>query len=432
MPSDWSFWWGISSSSYQTEDAGPPEENLGFETDWDVAARAGKLKEPRGQATWSYTCTARDIAAMKAMGVTHYRFSVEWARVEPKPGEFNEAAIEHYVMLARELHASGITPVVTLWHFTFPSWLGGETADTHGWLHPDFAARWEAYVQKMATALSPLVRDFAPENEPNSYALGVLVNYFPPGGRASYGRYLRTYEVQAEAFRTAARIIREVRPDARIISVQNIIHWEIDGFDFFQFWYKKGLEYNYYHLDKIADVCDWIGINYYCSEIASPLALGARNSRHDETCSDMGWFIDAEGLEKELAALADRYGKPIIIMENGIADETDLKRQRYLLEHILAVRRAKLAGCDIRGYFHWSLIDNYEWADGYGPKFGLYRLDRDTREIIPKESADLYRLIITDGVMSDPLRPIEPMVPTTTQPAPLPLPTSEPAMSQTN
>ena len=406
MPADWSFWWGVSSSSYQTEDPGPAEENRGFKTDWDLAAGAGRLHEPRGNATWSYSCTARDIAALRAMGVTHYRFSIEWARVEPRPGEFNDAAIDHYAALARDLEAAGITPVVTLWHFTFPDWLSGETADSHGWLHADFAARWEPYVRRMAVALSPWVRDFAPQNEPNSFALGVLVNYFPPGGRASYGRYLRTYDIQAEAFRTAARIIRKVRTDARIISVQNIIHWEIDGFDFFQFWYKKGLEYNYYHLDKIADVCDWIGINYYCREIASPLSMGLRGSRRGDDVSDMGWFIDADGLELEIAALTERYGKPIVILENGIADETDEKRQRYLLEHILAIRRSVLAGHDVRGYFHWSLIDNYEWADGYGPKFGLYRLDPETRAIIPKESADLYRLIITNGVMSEPLKPV--------------------------
>lgn len=399
------FWWGISTSSYQTEDPGPPTV-ANFKTDWDLHFENGKLRDARGNGAWSYTCVDRDIAALKALGATHYRFSVEWARVEPKPGEFNAIAIQHYVTVARKLRAAGITPVVTLWHFTFPDWLAGDEPENHGWMHPNVRERWEAYVRRIVPALAKDVQTLAPMNEPNAYALASLINQFPPGGTPRYGRYLRMLDREAELFRTAAGIIREVRGDARIISVQNIIHWKPDPLDPFRFWHGKGQEYNYYHLDKIADVCDWIGFNYYFSEIASPFALSFQSMRSGEGVSDMGWTIDPTGLEMEIAALAERYGRPLVIMENGIADRHDEKRPAYLLEHVLAVRRAIAAGHDVRGYFHWSLMDNYEWTHGYEQKFGLYAVDRADQSLVPKMSADVYRSLATEGSMTEPLQRI--------------------------
>jgi beta-glucosidase len=254
--------------------------------------------------------------------------------------------------------------------------------------------------------LGPHVRDFIPQNEPNAWALGVLVKYFPLSGRQSYRRYLRTLDVEAEAFCDAARIIREVRPDARIIAVEAIIHWEPDAFDWFNFWYNKALEYNYYHLDKIGDACDWIGINYYFREIATPRARRLQAKRTGENVSDMGWMIDAQGLEAEIAGLAARYRKPILVTENGIPDRTDIKRRRYLVDHVAAVRRAIKAGYDVRGYFHWTLVDNYEWADGYKQKFGLFSMDPQTRALIPKPSARVYRDLIAGTASNAPLEPI--------------------------
>lgn len=399
------FWWGISTSSFQTEDPGPPGVR-DFETDWDLAFAAGKLSAPRGNGAWSYTCVDRDIAALKALGVTHYRFSIEWARVEPEAGEFNQQAIDHYVAVAQKCRAVGIAPVVTLWHFTFPAWLAGDQPESHGWMHPDAPRAWERYVRRIVPPLAEVVRTFAPMNEPNAYALASLINQFPPGGTPRYGRYLRMLEIEADLFSQAARTIRELRPDARIISVQNIIHWRPDALDPLRFWYDKGQEYNYYQLDKIADACDWIGFNYYFSEVASPLALSWQAMRSGDDVSDMGWPIDPAGLEAEIATLAGRYGKPLVITENGIADNADTKRPTYLLEHVLAIRRAIADGHDVRGYFHWSLMDNYEWARGYEESFGLYAVNPD-RSLEPKDSAELFRTLATDGAAAGPLTTLE-------------------------
>jgi beta-glucosidase len=395
------FWWGVSSSSFQTEDAGPDDENLGFKTDWDLAHESGFIKYPRANGVGSYTQFGRDIAAMKSLGVTHYRFSVEWARVEPTPDRFNEAAIGHYVQMCKAFREAGITPIVALWHFTFPAWLSAKTPDDHGWLHRDFQSHWKPYVARMVEALAPYVDLWAPENEPNTYALGALVGELPPGGgRASYSRYLKTLNIEADAFHRAATLIRRKQPNARIIAIENIIHWKPDAFDFGRFWYTKGVEYNYYHLDKIVDDCDLIGINYYFSEVASPLARLAQSLRSGPKVSDLGWIIDPAGLEAEIVAMSNRYGKPMLITENGIADRTDKKRPGYIADHLRAIERTRCAGYDVRGYFHWTLVDNFEWAEGYTAKFGLFSLDAQTRELVPKASCETYRSLIQHKVPS--------------------------------
>src|SRR5262249_1746723 len=135
-------------------------------------------------------------------------------------------------------------------------------------------------------------------------------------------------------------------------------------------------------------------------EIASPRGFLDQGLRSGENVSDIGWISDPAGLEFEIAELTRRYHKPMLVTENGIADSTDLKRQLYLFQHLLAIRRARQAGYDVRGYFHWTLADDYEWMLGYKPKFGLYEADRVSRQLVAKPSADLYRYFIASQFMS--------------------------------
>src|SRR5690606_30649014 len=130
-------------------------------------------------------------------------------------------------------------PIVTLWHFTFPAWLADTSARRHGWLHPLALKHWEPYVRRIVSALADDVRYFAPQNEPNAYALAHLFNEFPPRQIPNYRRYLRELDVQADAFLRAAKIIRVTRPDAIVLSVQAIMHWQRASFDLFGFWYTK-------------------------------------------------------------------------------------------------------------------------------------------------------------------------------------------------
>ena len=392
------FWWGVSASSYQTEDHGTGIGENGFMTDWDLyKVRYGGVA--RDDRVGSYTNFERDLAALKRLGVTHYRFSIEWARVEPSPGAFDDGAIEHYVTVARRLREEGIEPVVCLWHFAFPDWLSDlNQASQHGWLHPLAAESWGEYVTTMSQRLAPYVQFFAPQNEPNGYALGMTMALFPPRQLLSEGYYDVVTEAEIGTFLQAAAIIRAARADAKIISVQNIIHWTRDIFDPVGL-YDKALAYNYRHLDGIAGAIDYLGFNYYQTEVASPLPVFLTALRVGANVSDVGMFIDPDGLAIEIVNLSERYQLPLIITENGIADRSDQKRQLFLSSHLQAIRRTLDADYDVRGYFHWTLIDDFEWSNGYGPLYGLHTVDAQSNTLVPKASAELYRSFIAGRVM---------------------------------
>lgn len=382
------FWWGISTSSYQTEEQPPDPKGLGyFETDWDVFYKHGKLKEPRANGVYSYSEVERDILALKSLGVTHYRFGIEWARIEPKPGQYNEEALKHYISVIDRLRASGIEPIVCLWHFTFPSWLSDlAKPDQNGWLHPMAKEHWINYVRYVTNAIQDKVLYYAPQNEPNAQSLAAyVVGSFPPGVRFNFELYRKHMGAAAEAYIDAARTIRSEDKQAHIITIQNIIHWERAWWDLIGYFYKMGEEYNYQHLDLVAEHSDWIGLNYYYKLKASPFD----NPRIDYP----------EGLEKALGDLAERYKKPVIVMENGVADAGDERRQNYLRTHVETVQRAANKGIDVRGYFYWSLVDNYEWAHGYSERFGLFSLQPD-RSLKEKESAGLYRTLIQKSLVT--------------------------------
>lgn len=385
----------------QSDSAILTEHSGGFKTDWDLFRDTGRLKTPRDSRVASYSHIERDISALKLIGVTHYRFGIEWARVEPSPGQFDEKAINHYVLLAKRLTEEKITPVVCLCHFSLPDWLSDfKQPDKHGLLHPDANAAWERYVRRMSVALAPYVQYFAPQNEPNIYALALTVGVFPPGRAMNAEFYRRLTQRQIDLFNRAAAIIREEKKDAKIISIQNIIHWQQDPLDILGIWYKMAIQHNLAHLDGIANNIDFLGFNYYQRETASLVAMAAQSRRKGDDVSDLGWIIDPEGLEAEIVDLSSRYRKPLLIMENGIATTDDDKRQTYLLRHLQAIRRTLDAGYDVRGYFHWSLCDNFEWHKGYEPRFGLFEVSADREILIPRRSAELYHSLIEHKIMS--------------------------------
>jgi len=390
------FWWGVSTAPFQIEE---PDPSRTFATDWDLWGDRGSLKTPRDQRVASYEHMSRDVAALKALGVTHYRFGVEWARIEPAAGKFNEQVIDQYAQFCKQLLAEGITPIVCLWHYTFPGWLADfNDPEKHGWLNPQATAAWERYVRKVVPRIPKGVTVFAPQNEPNAYALMCAFGEFPPGKRTSVAYYDKLIEKEIETFRTAARIVHELRPDAQIMSIQNVIDWEQDPLDPFAFWYNKAIDYNHRHLDGIKDSIDLLGFNYYAREVASPLALYLQRLRFGAGVTDLGWYIEPDGLERVIVGLAMRYGKPMVITENGIADRTDEKRPEFIFEHLLAIRHTIDAGYDVRGYFHWSLLTTFEWMECYEPVYGLYAVNPD-KSLAPKDSAALYSYYIRNNFM---------------------------------
>jgi beta-glucosidase len=382
------FWWGTSTASYQNEDRGvAPGSPYYFKTDWDVFAEEGHIP-PRGDdATFSWTNFDKDVAALKKIGVNHYRFGIEWARVEPQPGVYNEAAVRQYAAMARKLRAAGIEPVVTLWHFTFPDWLyDSKKKNRSNFLHPDVEERWRLFVAKMAKALAPHVRVFVPQNEPNgALYIGYFGGHWPPGLLLTPGALKRAHRVAITMFRDAAEIVRRERPDALIMGIYSIPHWRRNFYqDPTQFVYNMMMHQNWQHLDQVVDTMDLIGVNYYYSQDASAARfifrpVGEQNSNYTQN----GWQIHPEGFYETLVEVSKRYGKPIVVSENGIGTQSEQKKVRYFREHINQMRRAMADGVDIRGYFPWTLIDNYEWAEGYAANFGLTNREGQTLIIGP-------------------------------------------------
>ena len=381
------FWWGTSTASYQNEDRGvTPGSPDYFKTDWDVYAEEGHIP-PRGDdATFSWTNFDRDLRTLRQLGVNHYRFGIEWARVEPKRGVYNEAAIQQYVRMVRNLKAEGIEPIVTLWHFTFPSWLYDTKKKARSnFLHPDVETEWRAYVEKIFGALAPYVRIYVPQNEPNGdLYIGYFGGHWPPGLLLTPFALKKATKVSVRMYRDAVAIIRQHRPDAIIMGIYSIPNWRRKFFaDPAGMVYNMMMHQNWDHLDQVADVTDVIGLNYYYSQDATPLRFILRG--HGEQSSNYtqnGWEINPEGFYESLTTVFNRYGKPIVVSENGIGTQSEQKKIRYYREHVNQMRRAMSDGVDVRGYFPWTLVDNYEWAEGYAANFGLTSLNRETKELI--------------------------------------------------
>lgn len=390
------FIWGISTASYQYEDpAVEPGEADYFSTDWDILI-SQKKAPTKGNALYSWTDFDKDIEALAKIRPTHYRFSIEWARVEPKPGVYNTEAIRGYVRMAEKLKAIGIEPVVCLWHFTFPDWLyDKKNPGNSNWLHPLARERWNAYVAKMVKAFGSRVKFYAPQNEPNGQiTTAYLVGQWPPAMSLAIGHYWKAIESSAAMFRNAAAIVKKQNPSAKIVSVEALPWWQRAPLDPGGLIYNTMIHGNTDHLDRIYDVCDILGINYYYSQAPGPISLIAGPSRRGKKFTMMGWRIDPEGLYKEIQRVATRYGKPMMITENGIATLDDAKREWYIQNHLAAIGRAIRDGYDVRGYFAWSLADNYEWHWGYKAKFGLATMDPSTKDRILKPSAKKFAQII--------------------------------------
>lgn len=404
------FAWGFASSSYQYEDPAVVKGDKDyFSTDWDIETALGKAPE-KGNALYSWTHFEKDLAALKKIGATHYRFSIEWARVEPKPGVYNEAAIRKYASMARRLKEAGIEPIVCLWHFTFPDWLyDRKNPSASNWLHPMARERWNAYVARMVEATAPYTNYYAPQNEPNGQiTTAYIVGQWPPSMVMAFGHYWKAIDASAAMFRDAAKLVKSVKPSAKIVSVEAMPWWERAPIDVTGYLQRSMIHTNFDHLDRVADVCDILGINYYYSQKVGPLAYLSIPYRRGHNFTMMGWRINPEGLYDQIRAVGDRYKKPMMITENGIATKDDTQRISYITDHLAAVGRAIRDGYDVCGYFAWSLADNYEWHYGYEAKFGLATMDPKTLTRVFKPSADFYRNTIRSHRTVGSVRSIKP------------------------
>jgi len=356
------FYWGAATSAHQVEG--------NARNDWSDFEREHHLM-PSGLASDHYHRFRDDFEIAKNLGHNAHRFSIEWSRVEPREGEFDELEIQHYRDVVAALRERGLEPFVTLWHWTVPLWF----RDQGGWTNGRAPAQFARFAARIAEAL-PDVRFWITLNEPNVYtAHGYLRGNWPPGKRMALGQYWRANRMLAAAHKKAYALIKQKNKNAEVGITQNVIWFSRRGN------FLKDFFFNHYFVRLVRGTQDFVGVNYYFSD------------RKTKQYSDMGWPIDPEGFYQLLRAMA-RYQKPLYIFENGIADAKDDRRAEFIHGHIAAMQRAMHEGYDVRGYFYWSLLDNFEWDKGFGPRFGLVEVNYETQERHIRKSAWEFKRII--------------------------------------
>ncbi|WP_246158772.1 glycoside hydrolase family 1 protein [Catellatospora sichuanensis] len=394
FPAD--FLWGAATSAHQVEGGNTNNDWWDFEHHPATAAR-----ESSRDGIDHYHRYAADFALLRSLGHNAHRLSLEWSRIEPAPGEFSASAIAHYRRALTALAESGMTPMVTLHHFTLPRWF----AVSGGWLGPEAVSLFSRYCRHVAEALGELMPLVCTINEPQMVALhGYLEGYHPPG-ITNPTLWKRTGRVLLEAHHAAVRAVRDGTDRSRTgLAVQLPLLAPVrDDEAAVAFHAAMQHEIVDLYLDGLTgpDRGDWLGVQYYRKQWvdpASPTMFAPPPAGFRTT--QMGWAVYPDGLRQILHRAADT-GLPLYVTENGIATEDDAERLDYLQTHLAAVAQAIREGVDVRGYLHWSAFDNFEWSEGYGPKFGLISVDHDHDFArIPKPSAYAFAEVARSGRLS--------------------------------
>lgn len=409
------FWWGTSTASHQIEG------NIYNDwTEWEkVNAKKLAIAAPKifsklspvwnevksaatdpanyvsGIADDSYNRFDEDLQLMAALGVNAYRFSIEWSRIEPQEGQFNQEALDHYGDIIQKLRARNIEPFITILHRTVPLWFN----DKGGWSDRSSVQRFQNYAQVLAQNYSQDVRYWMPLNEPVlNVGGGYLAGKIPPGRKNLFAA-VNAYSNMIKAHNAVYSLIHGLRPDALVGTTHAAIYVE----PYRNRWYNRlavaisNYFSNWKFLDGVKYHSDFTGIQYYTRGVINLLGIfGASGPLvfQPGPASDMGQEIYPAGIYNFIKLVWDRYGQPIYITENGIADRNDRYRAQYIKDHVAAVGRAVAGGMDVRGYFYWSLLDNFEWDKGFWPRFGLYEVDRAAQQRTMRPSAQVYAKII--------------------------------------
>ena len=352
-----------------------------------------------GAACDHYNRFREDFDIARELGHTAHRFSLEWSRIEPEEGRFDEAAIQHYREVLEALRERGIEPFITLWHWTNPVWI----AEMGGVENKKFAERFERYTRFVAGRLGDLVKFWVTLNEPTSIIGAAYWNgNWPPQKKSLLSAY-RVYHVLAEAHNRAFHAIHENDPDAQVgfaNILQSFVPYKKDSWSDRVTVTLAHFFTNKYMLRLTRDHNDFLTVQYY---FHTRLRFIRRTHNLDHPESDLGWEIYPEGIYHILRWLK-RYNLPIYITENGLADDVDSRRAEFIRNHLCWIHKAISEGVDVRGYFHWSLLDNFEWDKGFWPRFGLVAVDYATQARTLRESARIYAEICRTNtlVLADP------------------------------
>lgn len=392
------------------------------DSNWAHWEKAAKLEPSHNACDFWNTCFD-DIQLIKDLGLNSFRFSVDWSMIEPKQGEFNQDALDHYELYCKKLLENGIQPVATLHHFVHPQWF----EELGGFEKEENIAHFVKFSEVVFARLHPHVSLWCTINEPSIYIFGGYLRAgFPPGriypqkAAVVLGNLLKSHVAIYHALKrlpggaeAKVGIVHQMMPFKTLHTggVRGAIERYLAGLcnhmlndsvlNFFltgdyRFSVGCGLVANVeFSQPEAVGSLDFFGINYY-SHILISLSLKrgiSEGYREDDIRTDMPYALYPEGLYHEIVK-ASKLNVPIYITENGIADVQDDKRALWIERHLYAVNKAIEDGYDVRGYFYWSLLDNYEWDLGYPPKFGLYHVDKETQKRTLRDGARTFQNIV--------------------------------------
>lgn len=420
------FLWGAGTSAHQVEGGNRYNDWWRFEQQKGRVADGSKS----GDACRHWELFDADFAAAAGDGHNAHRLSIEWSRIEPEPGRIQAAAVDHYHRVFASLRRHGLKPIVTLHHFTNPLWI----ADAGGWEVRTTVDRFCRFVRFCAREFGDDVDWWLTVNEPEVFAFrGWSEGTWPPGKRSDR-LALQVIAHQLEAHGLAYRILHEEdRGDAdgdgrpavvgmakHIVQLEPHNGWS--PFDRLRARFEDrvfneavlaapisgdidlfipGAGRVQRHVPELRNAQDFVGLNYYTRWMVRAFGTPPHVARRGARLTDLGWEIHPEGFAQALAR-AGRAGIPVIVTENGFADAHDAFRARALVEFLLQMGRAVQQGVPVAGYLHWSLLDNFEWAEGLGGRFGLYEVDFSDpqRPRRPRPSAAIYAAIARSNAVS--------------------------------
>lgn len=452
------FKWCVATAAHQVEGGNDRNDWWDWESLPPVCTDQGctcKIKgcEKSGRATDHWNRIAEDIRLLQDLGVQQYRLSIEWARIEPTEGTWDLGAVQHYRHEIAQLVAAGVEPLITLHHFTLPRWVRAHG----GWVWPGAPEAFARFAVFALREIGPGVRDWVTFNEPmvhlsGGYVLGLtppgigpkaapapapgeepghpflggaapkkedIERVIPPARGLLMAHALAYHRMHAEA----AAVGKDLRigmahhlrafdakrrwsPLDRYVAgvIETLWNWVVpnalqDGV--FEISIPTMLKHREV-IPGLKGTYDFSGVNYYTRDIVSFVwDKGVSVKLETEVGtprSDLEWEIYPEGIHRILRETYKRYDrKPILITENGLADRRDSKRIPFLKEHLGWVARAIQDGVRVEGYCHWSLLDNFEWVEGFAPRFGLYEVDYATFERKPRPSARFFSDLTRDN-----------------------------------
>lgn len=411
------FLWGVSTSSHQVE--GGNDNNQ-----WSAWERHGRIRtgECSGLACDWWNNAEVDFDLARQIGLNALRLSVEWSRIEPLPGQWNVEAIRRYRQMLEGLQQRGIQPILCLHHFTHPAWFEKDG----GFFGPHAEEVFEAFVRKVVGELGDLCHYWVTFNEPNVFAaLGYVLGEFPPGARGEITTALRVLNAMARCHARAYRAIHELKSNAQVGWAHNFVVFEPANRAFpFDRWIAAFLNQLFNdsfltaleqgrsafplslmdrELSQVQGTCDFVGLNVYSrfhvafslrhhSQLFGNVYVPEHVPQGDPGAEKPYGEAYPKGIKVAVERTA-RLGKPIYILENGVPDSEDRIRPWLIVNAVREVYECIAEGHDIRGYFHWTLTDNFEWSEGWQLKFGLVELDRETQVRTMRESGRLYSAI---------------------------------------